>query len=442
MKIQLSDHFSFSRLFRFTIPSILMMIFNSIYSIVDGLFTSNFAGKIPFAAINLIMPLIMLFSGFGFMIGSGGSALISKFLGEQKEEKANSTFSFLIYFSIISGLVLSVIFYMVTPFVARKLGAEGEVFTNAVLYARILSPGIVAFMLQSIFQLFMIAAEKPQIGLKVTLAAGFTNIILDAVFVGGFKWGIVGAAIATDIAYIVGGIVPLVYFVVVRSGKLKLGRAVFDGKSLLKTITNGSSELMTNISSSIVGMLYNVQLLKYAGVDGVAAYGVIMYVGFIFAAIFIGYATGTAPIISYNYGAQNKKELSNLYNKSLLIIAVSSVCMLCASELFAGTFAAIFTSYDEQLFAFTKKAFRIYSVGFLICGVNIFGSSFFTALNNGVVSAVLAFFRTLVCQVICILLFPVIIGADGIWMASPCSELLTAIVTFICFLMFRKRYGY
>ncbi len=442
MKIQLSDHFTFSRLFRFTIPSILMMIFNSIYSIVDGLFTSNFAGKIPFAAINLIMPLVMLFSGFGFMIGSGGTALISKFLGEGNEEKANRTFSFLIYFSIISGLVLSVIFYFVTPFVARRLGAEGEIFRNAVLYARVLSPAIVAFMLQTIFQLFMIAAENPHLGLKITLAAGFTNIILDALFVGVFKWGIVGAAVATDMAYIVGGVVPLVYFIVVRTGKLKLGRASFDGKSLVKTITNGSSELMTNISSSIVGMLYNVQLLKYAGVDGVAAYGVIMYVGFIFAAIFIGYATGSAPIVSYNYGSGNKAELKNLYEKSLLVVGIGAVCMLCASELFAGTFAAIFTSYDQELFEFTKKAFRIYSVGFLICGVNIYGSSFFTALNNGLVSAVLAFLRTLVFQVGCILLFPLFFGTDGIWMASPCSELLTAVITFICLVTFRKRYGY
>lgn len=442
MKIQLSDHFTFSRLLKFTIPSIGMMIFTSIYSIVDGLFVSNFAGKVPFAAINLIMPLIMLFSGFGFMFGTGGSALVSKYLGEGKSDKANKTFSFVVYFSIAFGIVMSVIFYFVIPPVARMLGAKDDILKYSVLYARTISFGVTAYMLQSIFQSFLIAAEKPHLGFGLTIAAGCTNIVLDALFIGVFKWGIVGAAVATDISYVVGGIVPLVYFFVKRDGTLRLGKFKFDGKALFKTVTNGSSELMTNISSSIVGMLYNVQLLKYAGVDGVAAYGVIMYVGFIFAAIFIGYSMGTAPIISYNYGAENSPELKNLLKKSLMIIGITAVCMLAASELAAGLLASIFTSYDKELFELTKTAFRIYSITFLFCGLNIYGSSFFTALNNGVVSAVLAFVRTLIFQVACILLFPVIFGSNGIWMASPASEILTAILTAICLIAFRKRYRY
>ena len=442
MKIQLSDHFTFSRLLKFTIPSIGMMIFTSIYSIVDGLFTSNFAGKVPFAAINLIMPLVMLFSGFGFMFGTGGSALVSKYLGEGKSDKANKTFSFVVYFAILFGIVMSVIFYFVIPPVARMLGAKDDILKYSVLYARTLSFGVTAYMLQSIFQSFLIAAEKPHLGFGLTIAAGCTNIVLDALFIGVFKWGIVGAAVATDISYVVGGIVPLVYFFVKRDGTLRLGKFKFDGKALFKTVTNGSSELMTNISSSIVGMLYNVQLLKYAGVDGVAAYGVIMYVGFIFAAIFIGYSMGTAPIISYNYGAENSPELKNLLKKSLMIIGITAVCMLVASELAAGLLASIFTSYDKELFELTKSAFRIYSITFLFCGLNIYGSSFFTALNNGVVSAVLAFVRTLIFQVACILLFPVIFGSNGIWMASPASEIFTAILTAICLIVFRKRYRY
>lgn len=442
MKIQLSDHFTFSRLLKFTIPSIGMMIFTSIYSIVDGLFTSNFAGKVPFAAINLIMPLVMLFSGFGFMFGTGGSALVSKYLGEGKSDKANKTFSFVVYFAILFGIVMSVIFYFVIPPVARMLGAKDDILKYSVLYARTLSFGVTAYMLQSIFQSFLIAAEKPHLGFGLTIAAGCTNIVLDALFIGVFKWGIVGAAVATDISYVVGGIVPLVYFFVKRDGTLRLGKFKFDGKALFKTVTNGSSELMTNISSSIVGMLYNVQLLKYAGVDGVAAYGVIMYVGFIFAAIFIGYSMGTAPIISYNYGAENSPELKNLLKKSLMIIGITAVCMLAASELAAGLLASIFTSYDKELFELTKSAFRIYSITFLFCGLNIYGSSFFTALNNGVVSAVLAFVRTLIFQVACILLFPVIFGSNGIWMASPASEIFTAILTAICLIVFRKRYKY
>ena len=442
MKIQLSDHFTFSRLLKFTIPSIGMMIFTSIYSIVDGLFVSNFAGKVPFAAINLIMPLVMLFSGFGFMFGTGGSALVSKYLGEGKSDKANKTFSFVVYFSIAFGIIMSVVFYFVIPPVARMLGAKDDILKYSVLYARTLSFGVTAYMLQSIFQSFLIAAEKPHLGFGLTIAAGCTNIVLDALFIGVFKWGIVGAAVATDISYVVGGIVPLVYFFVKRDGTLRLGKFKFDGKALFKTVTNGSSELMTNISSSIVGMLYNVQLLKYAGVDGVAAYGVIMYVGFIFAAIFIGYSMGTAPIISYNYGAENSPELKNLLKKSLMIIGITAVCMLVASELAAGLLASIFTSYDKELFELTKSAFRIYSITFLFCGLNIYGSSFFTALNNGVVSAVLAFVRTLIFQVACILLFPVIFGSNGIWMASPASEIFTAILTAICLIVFRKRYRY
>lgn len=442
MKIQLSDHFVYSKLLRFTIPSIIMMIFTSIYSIVDGLFTSNFAGKIPFAAINLIMPLVMLFSGFGFMFGTGGSALVSKYLGEEKPEKANKTFSFIVYSAIIFGLVMSVIFYFIVPFAARALGAKDEILKYAVLYARTLSFGVTAFMLQTIFQNFLIAAEKPHFGLALTLAAGFTNIILDAIFIGIFRWGVIGAALATDASYVVGGIIPLLYFIFERGGKLKLGKTVFDGKALVKTVTNGSSELMTNISSSIVGMLYNVTLLKYAGVDGVAAYGVIMYVGFIFAAIFIGYSMGVAPVVSYNYGAENSAELKNLFKKSLTIIGIVSVVMLFASEFAAGLLASVFTSYDKELFNLTKNAFRLYSVGFLFCGLNIFGTSFFTALNNGFVSALLAFVRTLIFQVACILLFPIFFGANGIWVASPASEILTMILTISFFIALRKKYNY
>lgn len=418
------------------------MIFTSIYSIVDGLFTSNFAGKIPFAAINLIMPLVMLFSGFGFMFGTGGSALVSRYLGKGKSEKANKIFSFIVYFSIAFGIVMSVIFYFVIPSAAQLLGAKDDILHYSILYARTLSFGITAFMLQGIFQSFMIAAEKPHLGFMLTITAGCTNIVLDALFIGVFKWGIIGAAVATDISYVVGGIIPLIYFFVKRDGTLRLGKTSFDGIALFKTITNGSSELMTNISSSLVGMLYNVQLLKYAGVDGVAAYGVIMYVGYIFAAIFIGYSMGTAPIVSYNFGAENHKELHNLLKKSLVIIAISSIFMLLASEFAAGILASIFTSYDKDLFELTKFAFRIYSVGFLFCGFNIYGSSFFTALNNGVISAVLAFVRTLIFQVACIFLFPVIFNSDGIWIASPASEILSVILTVICFIVFRKRYKY
>lgn len=442
MNIQLSDHFTYKRLFRFTIPSIFMMIFTSIYSIVDGIFTSNFAGKEAFAGLNLIMPGIMLFSGLGFMIGSGGSALVARFLGEKNQRRANEVFSFLIYATIVAGILLSIAGWFVIPSFARILGAEGELLRYSVLYARTLCPALTSFMLQSVFQAFFIVAEKPHLGLRLTLVAGCTNMILDALFVGLFKWGIVGAALATDIANSIGGLVPLVYFFAKKDSVLHLGKAKWEGKSLLKTLSNGSSELLNSISSSIVGMLYNAQLLKYAGVDGVAAYGVIMYVGFVFAAIFIGYSMGVAPVVSYNYGAEKSGELKNLFKKSLTVIFVTSLVMLIASEFLAGILASVFTGYDKELFSLTKSAFRIYSLGFLLCGTNIFGSSFFTALNNGIVSAFLSVLRTLVFQVSFILLLPVLLGTAGIWLASPGAELFCLVMTAGCFFGFRKKYNY
>ena len=442
MNIQLSDHFTYKRLFRFTIPSIFMMIFTSIYSIVDGIFTSNFAGKEAFAGLNLIMPGIMLFSGLGFMIGSGGSALVARFLGEKNKRRANEVFSFLIYATIVAGILLSIAGWFVIPSFARILGAEGELLRYSVLYARTLCPALTSFMLQSVFQAFFIAAEKPHLGLRLTLVAGCTNMILDALFVGLFKWGIVGAALATDIANSIGGLVPLVYFFAKKDSVLHLGKAKWEGKALLKTLSNGSSELLNSISSSIVGMLYNAQLLKYAGVDGVAAYGVIMYVGFVFAAIFIGYSMGVAPVVSYNYGAENSGELKNLFKKSLTVIFATSLVMLIASEFLAGILASVFTGYDKELFSLTKSAFRIYSLGFLLCGTNIFGSSFFTALNNGIVSAFLSVLRTLVFQVSFILLLPVLLGTAGIWLASPGAELFCLVMTAGCFFGFRKKYNY
>lgn len=442
MKIKLSDHFTFRKLLKFTISSILMMIFTSIYSIVDGIFVSNFAGKESFAAVNLIMPIIMLFNGIGFMIGSGGSALIAKFLGEKNTKKANELFSFLIYFTIGLGIILSLVAWFIIPKIAKLMGAEGNVYNYSVLYARTLITSTIAFMLQSIFQSFLIAAEKPQLGLILTLLAGFTNIILDFLFVGIFKWGIVGAAVATDISYFVGGIIPFIYFCVVKKSVLKLGKPSWNSRALFKTITNGSSELLTSISSSLVGMLYNIQLLKYAGVDGVAAYGVIMYVGFIFAAIFIGYSMGTAPIISYNYGAENSLELKNIFKKSLFIIGIASVFMFIASEALSGVFSAIFTKYDEKLFELTKKAFKIYSFSFLLCGINIYGSSFFTALNNGLISAIISASRTLCFQVTFILLLPVLLGSNGIWIAAPMAEFSCMCLTIIFLITLRKKYNY
>lgn len=442
MKIQLSEHFNFKKLLRFTFPSIIMLIFTSVYGVVDGLFVSNYAGKEPFTAVNFIMPVLMLLGCLGFMFGTGGGALISKTMGEGKSEKAKSTFSLIVYTSIICGIVLSVLGFILIEPVASMLGAQGQLLTDSVSYARIILIAVPAYILQYEFQCLLVTAGKPSLGLYVTIAAGMTNIILDALFVAVFKWGLEGAAAATAISQFVGGLVPLIYFACPNSSLLRLGRTHLDGKALLKTCTNGASELMSNISMSIVSMLYNTQLLKYAGEDGVAAYGVLMYVSLVFQAAYIGYSVGTAPIISYNYGAQNHKELKSLLKKSLLSINIFAVIMFAASLALSKPLSYIFVGYDKELLNLTVRAFSIFSFSFLFSGYAIFGSSFFTALNNGLISALISFMRTLVFEIAAVLIFPLIWQVDGIWLSIVAAEVLSVIVTIIFLKTNRKKYHY
>lgn len=442
MRIQLSDHFTYKKLLRFVLPSIIMMIFTSIYGVVDGLCVSNFVGKTPFAAVNLIMPLLMILGAIGFMIGAGGCAIVSKTLGEGKKENANKYFSMLVYVTILSGIILTVIGQIFIKDIASALGAEGEILENCVLYGRINLITLTAFMLQNVFQNFLVTAEKPKIGLTVTIAAGFTNVILDILFVAVFKWGIAGAAIATALSQIVGGIIPLIYFSRKNSSLLHLTKCNFDAKILLKTCTNGSSELMTNVSMSLVNMLYNFQLMRFAGEDGLAAYGVIMYVIFIFVAIYIGFSIGSAPIIGYHYGAGNHSELKNLFKMSIKIIGITGIILTLLSEILASTLSKIFVGYDLDLYQLTCKGFRIFAVSFLINGFNIFGSAFFTALNNGAVSALLSFLRTLLFQVAAVLILPIIFGINGVWFAIIAAEMLAVIITFTFFIKLKNRYHY
>ena len=440
--IKLSDHFSYRRLLRFTLPSIIMMLFTSIYGVVDGLFVSNFAGKTPFAAINFIMPFLMILGTLGFMFGTGGSALVSKTMGEGEREKANQLFSMIVYISIACGIILSVLGILLIRPIAALLGAEGELLENCVLYGRIILITLTAFILQMEFQSFFVAAEKPGLGLVATIAAGVTNMVLDALFIAIFKWGLVGAATATAISQTVGGIVPLIYFFRPNSSLLRLGKTKFDGKALFKTCTNGSSELMSNVSMSLVSMLYNIQLMKYAGEDGVAAYGVLMYVNLVFLAVFIGYAIGTAPVIGYHYGADNHTELKSLLRKSFVIIGAFSICMLALSISLAKPLSTVFVSYDKVLYDMTVRGFYIYSFSFLFAGVAIFGSSFFTALNNGLISALMSFLRTLVFQIAAVMLLPLVWELDGIWISIVVAEFMACVVTLILLALNKKRYQY
>lgn len=442
MNIQLSDHFTYKKLFLFTMPPIMMMIFTSIYSVVDGYFVSNYIGKTPFAALNLIYPFIMIMSSIGFMFGAGGSALIAKSLGQKQPQKANMQFSLIVYTSILLGVILALVGIVIIRPVASLLGAQGEMQDLCVLYATIILIALPFFVLQFEFQSLFITAEKPKLGLWTTVASGVINMVFDWLFIAIFNWGLAGAAIATALAQFVGGVIPLIYFSRKNTSLLRLSSTVFDSRTLIKTFTNGSSELMSNLSMSLVGMLYNIQLLKYAGEDGVSAYGVLMYVSMIFIAIFIGYSVGTAPVISFHFGAKNHSELKSLLKKSTLIISVTSVFMVLLGEILAKPLSLLFVGYDKALLELTQHGFVIYSFSFLFAGFAIFGSSFFTALNDGLTSAVISFLRTLVFQVAAILILPVIFDTDGIWYSLIVAEVLAVIVTVVFLFLKRKKYKY
>lgn len=442
MKIKLSDHFTYSKLLRFVFPSIIMMIFTSIYGVVDGLFVSNFAGKTAFASINLVMPFVMILGGIGFMIGTGGTALVSKVLGEGKKEKANKIFTMMIIFTLLLGTLLSVIGVVSMPWVADFLGATEEMMADCILYGRIVTGFTVAFMLQNVFQSFLIAAEKPKLGLLATVLAGVTNMALDAIFIIVFKWGVAGAAIATGLSQCVGGIFPLIYFSRDNSSLLRLTKTNLEIKPILNACGNGSSELMSNISSSVVSMIYNFQLMKYVGEDGVSAYGVLMYVQFIFVAIYIGYAIGCAPITGYHFGAQNHVELKNMLRKSAFLSAISGIVLTILAIVLSSPLAKLFVGYDEGLYELTRHAFSLFAYSFLLAGFNIFTSSFFTALNNGAVSAAISFMRTLIFQTSSVLILPIFLGVDGIWWAITVAEVFAFILSLIFLFAKREKYHY
>lgn len=442
-KIQLSDHFTYGKLLRFTLPPIVMMVFTSIYSVVDGFFISNFAGKTAFAALNLIWPFLMILGGMGFMIGTGGTALVSRYLGAGQKERARRYFSMLVEFTALLGLILTAIGLIFMEPIARFLGATEEMIPDCVLYGRIVIAFNVAFMFQNVFQSFLVAAEKPRLGLVATVSAGVTNMVLDALLVGVFRWGLAGAALATGLSQTVGAVIPMVFFLNRENGSaLHFSFTPMEAHPLLQACGNGASELMSNISGSIAAMVYNFQLLKFLGEDGVSAYGVIMYVGFIFVAIFVGYSIGSAPIISFHFGAGNREELKNMFRKSYLLMAVWGIAMALAAYLLAGPLAKLFVGYDRQLCELTVHAMRLHCLAFLFTGANIFTSSLFTALNDGTVSAAVSFARSMVLQIATVLLLPGLMGPDGLWLAALATD-TCALVIDICVLGGnRKKYGY
>ena len=442
MKIQLSDHFTTGRLLRFALPSIVMMIFTSFYGVIDGIFVSNFTGSTAFAALNLVWPYIMILGGVGFILGVGGTALVSYQMGTGDRALANRTFSMIVYTGIGVGLFLTLFGELTLTPVCRLMGASEAMLPHCVAYGRIMLAGITPFMLQNMFQTFLVGAEKPRLGLWVTVAAGVTNMVLDYLFMGPFHWGVAGAAWATMLSECVGGLIPLLYFCFPNSSLYRLGKTRWDGGALRQTCWNGLSEFVTNISMSLINMLYNWQLMRIIGEDGVAAYGVIQYVAFFFVAIYIGYSMGTAPIVSYHYGAENHPELQNLFRKGLAFIAVSAVSMVVLSQILAGPLSKVFVGYDADLSALTEHAFRVYSLAFLMSGFNIYGSDFFTALNNGKISAVISFTRTVLLETGAVLVLPLFFGLNGVWMAIVVADAIAIWLTVYLLCRNRKRYHY
>lgn len=447
-QIQLSDHFTYKKLLKFTFPSIIMMVFTSIYGVIDGIFVSNFVGVDQFNAVNFIMPYLMVLGAVGFMFGTGGCALIAKTLGEGDKEKANSLFSLFIYLPAVVGIIITILGLIFIRPVSTLLGGSGLMLENAVTYGSVFLIGNVFYMLQVEYQSFFVTAEKPRLGLFFTVLSGVTNIILDALFVALFNWGLVGAAVATVTSQAIGAILPTIYFAGKNSSLLRLGKTKLDKTAIFQACANGSSELMTNISMSLVGMLYNFQLMRYYFTDaqgfndGISAYGVLMYVNFIFISVFIGYAVGSSPIISYNYGADRKNELKGVMRKSLIIIGVFSIIMCALAELLAHPMASIFVSSDFEVFELTKHAFLVCSFSFIFSGFAIYGSSFFTALNNGPISAIISFLRTLVFQVAAVIVLPLVWGGNGIWWSIVVAEAMAVLITFIFMVIKRKKYGY
>lgn len=442
MSVSLSEHFTYRRLLRFVFPCIIMMIVTSIYSIVDGFFVSNCVGKNAFAAVNLIMPVLMALSAFGFMIGTGGSALVAFTLGEGRKDKANEIFSMLILAEFLFGVVVTVIGFIFMPQIAKALGASSLIMEDCVRYGRIGILTIAFFMMQNSFQSFLVTAEQAKMGLMVSVACGLTNMTLDFLLVYVLPLGVTGAALATGISELIGAFIPLIYFMRKNKSLLRLVRPRSDTRALMRACSNGSSEMLTNLSASVIGMLYNKQLLKLAEENGVAAYGVIMYVSFIFMAIFFGYSVGVNPVIGYHYGAGNRKELKNILKKSMIVTLIAAIVMTSAAQLLANPLASLFVGYDKILHDMTVNGFRLYSIVFLLCGFNIFGSAFFTGLNNGKISAMISFLRTLVIQIACIFILPLFLGLNGIWLSVSVAEGLTLFVTVSLLIGYRKRYGY
>ena len=442
MSVQLSDHFTYRKLFAFVLPPIAMMLLTSVYTMVDGLFVSHFVGKTAFAAVNFVFPVVILMAGVGSMFGTGGTALVAKTLGQGAAKRAKRYFTQIILLAALSGSLMGALGCIFLPQICRVLGATPELMPDALTYGRIMLAFLPCCILQWTFQSLLITAEKPHLAFWLSVAGGLTNIVLDAVFMAWLGWGVAGAAVATGISQVVAGMVPVLYFILPNNSLLRFRRTRLQPRPMLQACTNGASEFVSSISGALVGMLYNYQLIRYFGEDGVAAYGVVMYVSFFFVAIFIGYDMGSTPLLAYNHGAENHKELHNLFCKSVTFVGTCGAVLAVIALVFARPIAELFVGYNESLTLLTEHAFWVYGLAFSLMGYNIFASGLFTAMNNGFVSAAISLLRTFVFQAAAVLCLPLLFGTEGIWWAVSVAEVGTLVVSVFLVLRYRRRYGY
>lgn len=442
MRAQLSNHFTYRKLFSFVLPPIAMMLLTSVYTMVDGLFVSHFVGKTAFAAVNFVFPVVMLMAGLGSMFGTGGTALVAKTLGEGATNRAKRYFTQIILMAGIFGTLMGGLGCLQLLEICQLLGATSELLPDALIYGRIMLLFLPCCILQWTFQSLLITAEKAQLAFWLSVAGGVTNIVLDAIFMAGLGWGVAGAALATGLSQVVAGMVPVLYFLLPNNSLLQFRRTRFQPRPMLQACTNGASELVSSISGAVVGMLFNYQLIRYFGEDGVAAYGVVMYVSFFFVAIFIGYDMGSTPLLAYNHGAKNHTELRNLFRKSVTFVGACGTGLALLATLLARPIATLFVGYNEGLTLLTEHAFRVYGFSFALMGYNIFASGLFTAMNNGLISATISLLRTLVFQTAAILCLPLIFGTEGIWWAVAVAEVSSLACSAYFILKYRKQYHY
>ena len=442
MKNSLEKDFNFIGLLRFTLPTVVMMIFTATYTIVDGFFVSRFIGTDALSSVNIAFPLFNAALAIGVMIGAGGSALIAKKMGEGKAQEAKENFTLLIVSCFVIGAILMAAAGLNMEPLMRFLGADDKLLPGCMTYGYLLLPFAIPTLLQMAFQYWFVTAGKAELGLKLTVAAGIANMVLDYVFIVLFDWGVAGAAIATGSGILIPSMFGLVFFARNKSGTLHLVKPRWDGQVLVKSCTNGASEMVTELSNAITTFLYNIVMMRLAGSDGVASMTIVLYLDFLLKSALLGFAMGVGPVFSYNYGSQEHDKLKKFFKYSIKFVSITSVCLFTFAYVFAPQLSGIFAEEGTMVYELAVKGFKLYCFGFLFTGVSIFSSALFTAFSNGAVSATISFFRTFLFIVVGLLTLPNIIGITGAWISGPIGECVAMLVSVGFLVVFRKKYKY